>query len=78
MHYENVFKFNFWAEGEEKEEKEELEEELRKKRKGTERADWYEDLYQISEQSAHIQSDMGTDQRTNGWTKSLIEVLACT
>jgi hypothetical protein len=34
------------------EEKEELEEELRK-RKGTERADRHEGLYQISDQSVH-------------------------
>jgi hypothetical protein len=32
---------------------EELEEELRKKRRGTERADQHEGLYRISDQSVH-------------------------
>jgi hypothetical protein len=36
---------------EEKEEKEDSEEELKKSRRGTERADLHESLYQISDQS---------------------------
>jgi hypothetical protein len=52
MGFLNVNEF-ISEEKEEKEEKEELEEELRNKRRGTERADQYEGLYQISDQSVY-------------------------